>query len=157
MADQVYTVTQALEKAMKYCAYQERCQSEVRQKLRQFQITSDQREEVISLLIQQDFLNEERFSQAYARGKFRMNHWGKKKIKLALKQKDISEYCIKKGIQEIEESEYSEVLTNLIEKTYEKNRGTQEYKRVAKTAQYVIGRGFEADLVWNEIKQLTND
>jgi len=157
MADQVYTVTQALEKAMKYCAYQERCQSEVRQKLRQFQITSDQREEVISLLIQQDFLNEERFSQAYARGKFRMKHWGKKKIKLALKQKDISEYCIKKGIQEIEESEYSEVLTNLIEKTYEKNRGTQEYKRVAKTAQYVIGRGFEADLVWNEIKQLTND
>lgn len=157
MADQVYTVLQALEKAKKYCAYQERCQMEVRQKLRSFQLTSDQREEVISELIQQNFLNEERFSKAFSRGKFRMKHWGKKKIKLALKQKDISDYCIKKGMLEIEDNEYEDVFTTVVEKAYEKYKGIQEYQRVSKAAQYVIGRGFEPQLVWDKLKTFSND
>tara|TARA_R110002050_G_scaffold300586_1_gene470657 strand:+ start:31796 stop:32269 length:474 start_codon:yes stop_codon:yes gene_type:complete len=157
MPDQVYTVSQAVEKAMKYCAYQERCQQEVRQKLHSFQLTSIQREEVIMELINQDFLNEERYSQAFARGKFRMKAWGKKKITLALKQKEISEYCIRKGMAEIDEKEYNQTLATLIRKTYDKNKGVQEYQRVAKTAQYVIGRGFEAHLVWDQLKTLAND
>ena len=82
MSSEVYTVSQAIEKAMKYCAYQERCQQEVRFKLQSFQLTEIQREEVIFELIQQNFLNEERFSQAYARGKFRIKSWGKKKLPL---------------------------------------------------------------------------
>ncbi len=157
MADQVYTVSQAIEKAKKYCAYQERCQSEVRQKLRAFNITSEEREEVLMNLIQENYLNEERFSQAYARGKFRIKHWGRKKIVMALKQKDISEYCIKKGMVEIDELEYKKVLHELIDKTFDKNRGIQNYQRIAKTAQYVIGRGFESNLVWEQLKTYKND
>jgi len=155
--NQVYTVKQAVEKAMKYCAYQERCQSEVRYKLKEYQITSDEREEVIMELIQQNFLNEERFSKAFARGKFRMKHWGKKKIVLALKQKQITSANINIGLQEIENKDYTEVLNQLIEKTWDKNQGIQNYKRAAKTAQYIIGRGFEPNLVWDELKQYTND
>lgn len=157
MPDQVYTVSQAIDKAMKYCAYQERCQMEVRQKLRSFQLTSIQREEVIMELIEQNYLNEERFSQAYARGKFRIKSWGRKKITLALKQKDISDYCIRKGLAEIDDEEYVQTLESLIQKTYEKNKGVQEYQRIAKTAKYIIGRGFEANLVWDQLKTLSND
>ena len=154
---QVYTVKQAVEKAMKYCAYQERCQMEVRNKLWDFQIASDEREEVIMELIQQNYLNEERYSRAFSRGKFRMKQWGKKKIELALKQKQITSTCISIGLTEIEPEEYLIVLQNLIEKTWNKNQGIQNYKRVAKTAQYIIGRGFEPNLVWDELKQYSND
>ena len=154
---QVYTVKQAIEKAMKYCSYQERCQMEVRNKLRDFQITADEREEVIMELIQQNFLNEERFSKAFSRGKFRLKRWGRKKIELALRQKQISSNCISIGLTEIDSQEYHEVLQKLIERIWVKYQGIQNYKRVAKTAQYIIGRGFEPHLVWDELKQYSND
>ena len=157
MSQQVYTISQALDKAMKYCAYQERCQKEVRLKLTSFQLSSDQKEQVITELIQQNFLNEERFSEAYARGKFRMNGWGKQKIILALKQKDISEYCIKKGLKQIDGKEYISTLNQILEKTFFKFNGLQDYQRAAKTAQYAISRGFEAELVWFHLKNYTND
>lgn len=157
MAEDVYTVSQALDKAMKYCAYQERCQQEVRTKLQQFQLTPIQVEEVISELIQENFLNEERYSEAFARGKFRMKQWGRKKIILALKLKDISEYCIKKGLKQIDPQEYQETMYQIIEKNYTKHKGMQNYQRVAKTAQYVIGRGFEPNLVWETLKEFKND
>lgn len=157
MAKAVYTITQALEKGMQYCAYQERCQSEVRYKLNTFQLTSVEVEEVIASLILQNYLNEERFSKAFCRGKFRMKSWGKKKIELALKQKQISSYCIRIGLKEIEDSEYEKALSLLVIKTWEKNKGVQNYQRSAKTAQYIIGRGFEAHLVWDQIKEKCND
>lgn len=154
---EVYTVSQALEKAMKYCAYQERCQMEVRDKLHSFQLTEDQREEVIYTLIQENFLNEERFAIAFTRGKFRMKGWGKKKIEFALKQKQISNYCIDKAIKEIDYAEYEKTLQSIIEKNWMKNKGIQNYQRAAKTAQYAIGRGFESNLVWEQLKKYTND
>ena len=157
MADQVYTVSQAVDKAMKFCAYQERCQTEVRQKLRSFQLTELQREEVIAELIEQDFLNEERFSKAFSRGKFRIKSWGKNMIRQALFQKQISEYCINKGLLEIEDEEYLITLDKLIEKTLNKYTGIQYYQKEAKTAQYLIGRGFESNLVWDQIKSFNND
>ena len=151
------TVSIATEKLKKYCAYQERCQEEVRQKLTSFKLTSDQREQVIAQLIEQNFLNEERFSEAYARGKFRMKSWGRKKIILALRQKDISDYCIKKGMLQIDENEYIATLNQLLEKNYLKHKGIKEYQRAAKTAQYAISRGFEPNLVWRQLKTITND
>jgi len=154
---EVYTVSQALEKAMKYCAYQERCQMEVRDKLRSFQITEDEREEVIYSLIQQNFLNEERFSIAYARGKFRIKGWGKRKIEFALTQKQISKFCIDKALGEIDETEYQKMLQSILEKNWLKNKGIQNYQRAAKTAQHAIGRGFESALVWEQLKKYTND
>ena len=157
MAEEVYTITQALDKCMKYCAYQERCQSEVRQKLNTFQLTPDQKEQVIAELIEQNFLNEQRFAEAYARGKFRIKGWGKKKITLALKQKDISEYCIKKGLLQIEDSEYLEYLSKLVNKTYQQKKGLTDYQKKSKTAQYLIGRGYEPHLIWEELNNYSND
>ena len=148
---------QALEKVSKYCAYQERCQMEVRNKLTEFQLSSEEIEEVIFELIQQNFLNEERFSRAFARGKFRINGWGKKKIALALAQKQISTACIQLGFQEISEEEYTEKLRNLARKELTKHSKLSDYQKKAKTAQYLIGKGYEPEIVWEELNILNDD
>lgn len=157
MTNQVYTISQALDKASKYCAYQERCHSEVRQKLKNYNLTPDELEEVIYHLIQDDFLNEERYSRAFARGKFRIKHWGRKKIKLALRNKQISESCIKLGLTEIDSNEYDEALLKLVHKALEKYQTLTPYQRKAKIAQHLIGKGFETDLVWEKLNTIIND
>lgn len=157
MSQEVYTITQALEKAMKYCAYQERSQFEVRIKLNTFQLTSHQVEEVICDLISQDFLNEERFAKAFSRGKFRIKHWGKKKIESALLQKQIHPHCIKLGLKEIDEHEYLEVLQELALKTWAKNRKLSAFQRMGKSGQYLISRGYDSQEVWRILKSYEND
>ena len=126
---EVYTVKQALERISKYCAYQERCQMEVRNKLSEFDLNPDEIEEVISELIQQNFLNEERFSRAFARGKFRINGWGKKKIGLALAQKQVSSACIQLGFQEIPPDKYGEKLRNFARKEMNKHSKLPEFQK----------------------------
>jgi regulatory protein len=154
---EVYTVKQALERISKYCAYQERCQMEVRNKLSEFDLNPDEIEEVISELIQQNFLNEERFSRAFARGKFRINGWGKKKIGLALAQKQVSSACIQLGFQEISPDEYREKLRNFARKEMNKHSKLPEFQKKAKVAQYLIGKGYESELVWDELNVLNHD
>ena len=97
MALQNFTPEQAIPKIKQYCAYQERCHAEVKDKLYSFGLHRKDVDEIIVLLIGENYLNEERFAIHYAGGKFRINHWGKNKIKQALKQKRVSDYCIKKA------------------------------------------------------------
>ena len=106
MDSQKFTPQQAVPKIKQYCAYQERCHVEVRDKLYSYGLIKPEVEEIIYTLITENYLNEERFAIHYAGGKFRMKQWGKNKIKLALKQKQISEYCIKKALKVIDETEY---------------------------------------------------
>jgi len=103
----------ALAKLQKYCVYQDRCHSEVRTKLLQLQVYGDDLENIITDLIQDDFLNEERFACSFVRGKYRMKKWGRDKILIELKRKGISAYCIKKGMEEIEDFEYRANLESL--------------------------------------------
>lgn len=153
MAREIYTYTQALKSAMRYCAYQERCHMEVREKLNTFLISSTEREDIISTLISDDFIDEERFSRSYSRGKFRIKSWGKQKIIAALRQREISQYCIEKGLAEIDEAEYEEVIIQLIKKKRTQFKDLPEYQQMAKTANYIIGRGFESSRVWQTIKR----
>ena len=111
----VYTQKQALIKAESYCAYQERCQQEVRDKLYSWGLHEVQVENVIAELIASNFINEERFAKAYAGGKFRIKKWGRVKISIELKRRKISTYCIKKGLAEIEEEEYIKTLQKVAE------------------------------------------
>ena len=100
----------ALKKLQRYCAYQDRCHKEVRSKLLDLGVYGDELEAIIAELVTENFLNEERFARSYARGKFRMRQWGKKRIVRELKVRDISEYCIRKALLEIEEDVYYENL-----------------------------------------------
>ena len=106
MYKQTFTPDQALPKAKHYCAYQERCHSEVKDKLYSFGLNKKEVEQILSQLIEENYLNEERFAIQFAGGRFRIKQWGRVKIKYELKQKQVSEYSIKKALEQIKETEY---------------------------------------------------
>jgi regulatory protein len=137
-----------------YCAYQERCHMEVREKCRELGLRGEDIENAIAHLVEDGFLNEERYAKAYAGGKFRMQQWGRKKISMMLKQKQISDYCIRKGLAEIDEGDYMQTLQQLAEKKYQLLRSEQYLKRQYKTLQYLLQRGFEQELARAAIEQI---
>ncbi len=148
------TPNQATIKAQLSCAYQERCQQEMRDKLYEWGLYSNDVENIIANLISDNYLNEERFAKAYVGGKFRIKKWGRIKIRIELKKRKISDYCIKKGMQEINDSDYAKTLNEIIAKKSKEIKGGKLQVRNYKIAQYVMSRGFEGDLVWDSIKQL---
>lgn len=148
------TPEQALEKLKYFCAYQDRCHREVEKKLHQLKVWGDDAAEVISTLIQEGYLNEERYACSFARGKFRMNQWGRNKILQSLRFNNISAYCIKKAMQEIDEEEYAKTLYRLAEKKYEHLKKEQHLRRKHKTTQYLIGKGYEPELVYQAVKSV---
>ena len=143
------TQNEAIEKMKKYCAYQERCQSEVRQKLYGFGLNNDEIENALCSLIEQNFINEERFAKTFARGKFRQKKWGKVKIKQHLKQKQISDYCIKTALEEIDTEDYLATLDLVLSKKEELLNEENDFIKKQKIAKHAINKGFENDLVWN--------
>ncbi len=136
----------------KYCAYQDRCHSEVRHKLISLGIYGDDLEEIIFDLIQENFLNEERFARSYARGKFRIKQWGRNKIIRELNARQVSEYCIRMALEEIDEEEYLQTLKKLAQKKWKEYRGMKNFERKGRLARYLSSRGFENELIWAELK-----
>ncbi len=151
----VYTYTQALEALQQYCAYQDRCHQEARQKLRELGFGGEPAEELICDLIRDKFLDEERFARSFARGRFKMKRWGRQKITRELKQRQLSAYCIKKGLTEIEEEDYLQTLENeLLRRDRLEKKATHPYLRRRKLADYMFQRGFESHLTWEAINRL---
>ncbi len=131
-----------------YCNYQERAHSEVRNKLYELGATTPEVEELMADLVSSDLLNEERFARAYARGKFRVKRWGRIKITAALKGLRVSEYCIRKGLTEIDPEEYSQTLTKEARNAWAHYRSAgQAWKRRSKAHTYLLSRGYESGLV----------
>lgn len=145
------TQKEAFLKMAKYCAYQERCQFEVRNKLFNQQLSEEEIENIICELIDQNYLDEERFAQAYVRGKFNVKGWGKVKIVQHLKQKRVSEYCIKKGLQEINREAYYSKMEEIMLRKSKDLKGEDEYTFKQKLARYLISRGYESEMVWEEL------
>ena len=136
-----------MQKLKHYCGYQERCHSEVREKLYQLGVWKKDHDEITAALIEQGYLNEERFAIAFAGGRFRQKEWGRIKIKYELKQKQVSDYSIKKALKQINEEEYSKVLKKLAEEKYAALKNEQWMVRKKKTMDYLMQRGFEGELV----------
>jgi regulatory protein len=141
------TVEQALQKLKHYCAYQERCHSEVKEKLYSLGIRKNEHDGIIASLIEEDYLNEERFAIAFAGGKFRMKQWGRAKIKYELKQKQVSDYSIKKALKQIKETEYLTVLKKLAVEKYASLKDEQHLISKKKTMDYLLQKGFEMELI----------
>ena len=137
-----------------YCAYQERCHSEVREKCYHLGLRGDAVDEAIACLVEEGFLNEERFARAYAGSKFRLQQWGRKKITMMLKQKQVSAYCIKKGLEEIDGDDYWNSLLSLTEKKYGLLKAGQPLKRQYKVMQFLLQRGYEQELAREAIEQI---
>ena len=143
----IYDKKTAFLKAQQYCAYQERSQQEVRDKLYEWGLHKDDVENVIVDLIGENFINEERFAIAFALGKFRIKKWGKVKIKNELKTHKVSSYCINKAIGSIDDADYLKTLNDVISKKEKLINEQNKYKKFAKIANYAISKGFENDLV----------
>jgi regulatory protein len=141
------TREQALQKLKHYCAYQERCHSEVKEKLYSLGVWKKDHDEIIATLIEENYLNEERFAIAFAGGKWRIKQWGRIKIKYELKQKQVSEYSIKKALKQIDEGEYLKVLNKLAKEKYAALKNEQYLIRKKKTMDYLMTKGFESELV----------
>ncbi len=141
-----------LQKAEKYCVYQERSQQEVRQKLYDLGLYPRDVEQIISELIGNNFLNEERFANAYALGKFRIKGWGKIKIKQGLKLKRVPEGMIKKALQQIDLDDYLAKLKGILEKKAVSLKEKVPYKRSYQLKQYAFGKGYEGNLVADVLK-----
>lgn len=149
----IHTILEATEKARAYCAFQERCQQEMRDKLYYWGLHKEDVEAIIAQLIIEGFIKEERFARSFARGKFRMKKWGKLKIELELKKRKISEYCINKALEELDEQDYSDTIQSLIAKKRTTLKNKDSIQDKYKIANYVISKGYCPELVWNELNK----
>lgn len=157
MAFQNFTPDQAIPKIKQYCAYQERCHAEVRDKLYSYGLYKKEVEPIISLLITENYLNEERFAIIYAGGKFRMNQWGKVKIKQALRVKQVSDYCIKKALKEIDETDYQKTFRKLTEQKLKTIRSEKNiFVKKRKLQDYLLQKGYESGLISEMLKILSD-
>jgi regulatory protein len=140
------TVEQAYVKIRHYCDFQERTHQEVKMKLRGYGIAWTDIDILASKLIEEGFLNEERFAAAFVGGRFRIKKWGRKKIELELKKKQVSDTNIKKALrEEISQDDYEKTILYIIEKKWNsiKPSTSSEYDKQAKTRAYLFQRGFE--------------
>ncbi|MCX6208926.1 MAG: regulatory protein RecX [Bacteroidetes bacterium] len=143
----------ALQKIKQYCAYQERSHFETKNKLFEYGLKPSEVDNILATLIEENFLNEERFATLFAGGKFRIKHWGKVKIKYELQQHKVSIYNIKKALQQIDEDEYLQALEKICKKYYTPLKGKQIEKNY-KTKTYLQQKGFELDLINQTLKKI---
>lgn len=148
------TQTQLTARGEKYCAYQERSHQQVRDKLYDLGGNQEEVENIIVHLIQQNFLNEERFAEAYARGKFNIKRWGRVKIRIGLRKHRIEPKMIQHALKQIDEDEYLRVLEDLIERKNAKLKETNHFKRKASLVRHASQRGFESDLIYDLLRKL---
>ena len=150
------TIVEAQKKLENYCAYQERCHKEVKNKLVQLNMIPEAIDLIIVHLIEHNYLNEERYARTFARGKFRIKNWGRQRITLELKRKGISKYNINQGLSEIEEEEYITAFDSLAQRKLESIKETNKLKRKKKLADYLLYRGWESHLVYEKVNSLVN-
>jgi regulatory protein len=142
--------TYLLNKARKYCSYQERCLADVKTKLKEWNAAEKTVEKIIQTLEKEDFINEERYAIAFALGKLRNNKWGRNRIFYAMTRKQIPEIYIQMGLNEIDDEEYIQILKSVLKskKIVEKD----EFKRNNKLVKYAVQKGFQASLAWKVIR-----
>ena len=145
-----------LQKAAAYCAYQERTQDEVRQRLQKWGVWGDEAEEIIAELISQNYLSEERFARTFAGGKFRVKQWGRHKIKQELSRRGLTDYTIRQGMSEISDAAYEASLEELLQKKLSTLQRTEAdpLKRKQKLIRFALGKGYESELVWRLAEKL---
>lgn len=152
-----WSLEEAFEKLTTFCAYQDRCPWEVRRKLFEKGIKDEPAEKLIAELVAEEFVNEERFARSFSRGKFRLKKWGKNRIRMELKMREIPEVLIRKGLSEIDPEEYYDTLLSQTEKKWESTHESDAFKKRYKVTQYLMAKGFEMDLVKEVIEGLISD
>ncbi len=150
------TINEIFEKLAHYCAYQDRCHYEVEKKLDEFHLIPEARDHILIELIQQNFLNEERFSESFVRGKFNQKKWGKQKIRIELKKRKIPQKLIDKSLNQINETDYLSTLTYLFHKKQREFKTPLTFENKYKITRFLLQKGYEYDLiqqVWEDFTE----
>ncbi|MFV5697154.1 regulatory protein RecX [Flavobacterium sp. ZT3R17] len=150
----IFSIKEAIHKIEHFCAYQERCHEEVVQKLKSMKMDSEEIDIIMVHIINDNFLNEERFACSFARGKHRIKHWGKIRIVNELKSKKITQTLINIALKEISPEEYATTFHTLAERHWGSIRETNLMKKRKKLCDYMLRRGFESNLVFEKVKEL---
>jgi regulatory protein len=150
-----YSVDEATRKLEYFCSYQDRCHEEVLQKLKSLRMIPQAIDAIMAHLIEQNFLNEERFACSFARGKWRIKQWGKRRIIQELKFRDISRYNIERALKEIDETEYIEQFNKLAESQWETIRETSLLKKKKKLTDYLLRKGYESSMIFDKLNNLS--
>jgi regulatory protein len=147
------TPDQVLDKMAKYCAYQERCVKDVRDKLKTFDIPEEEKQKILAYLLDNRFVNDERFAKAFVRGKINQSGWGLNKIRFHLMQKGIDKAIIDEALQAYDEDAYRQRLIELLQSKAKTIKAANDFEKKRKLAAFALQRGFEASLVWEVLKE----
>jgi regulatory protein len=148
------TVTEVQKKLEYYCSYQERCHHEVEQKLYSFELSSQERNQIIVQLIENNYLNEARFASVFTQSKLHQKKWGKIRIKNELKARKISDYLITKSLKEINTEDYFQTFESMTEKLWDSLLEKNQLKKKKKFCDYLLRKGWESELIYGKVKEL---
>lgn len=151
-----FSIEEIKRKLERYCVYQDRCHKEIEAKLKEFTLIEEAKNQIILHLLEHDFLNEERFSKSFARGKFSIKKWGKQRIVRELKLRDISAYNIKSALKEIDEDKYLQTIEEIAFKRNQIISETNFYKRKKKLSDFLMRKGYEFDLIYKTVNTVLN-
>ena len=154
MEKKSFTFEEIKQKLVNYCVYQDRCHAEVEQKMKEFLLIPEAKDEIILYLLKENYLNEERFTRSYIRGKFYIKNWGRNKIRMHLKQKQIPENLINKCLDEINDADYQKTLKKIFKNHYSQHINLKDYQKKSKTIKYLMNKGFEYDEILDSIRDL---
>ena len=154
MKSKIYDLNEVKSRIRFYCAKEDRCQQQVMDKLLDYGVSIGMSEEILLELIQEKYINEERYARSFCSGKFKIKKWGRQKIIFELKKKRVSEVCIQRGLEEINEAAYLHTLQQLLEKKKSLMKNTNQFVRKKKMVDYVVRKGYESDLVWEAVHKL---
>ena len=148
------TPDQVLDKMAKYCAYQERCVKDVRDKLKTFDIPEEEKTKILDYLLDNRFVNDERFAKSFVRGKVNQSGWGMNKIRFHLIQKGIDKELIDEALRQTDEEDYRQRLIDILKTKSKTIKADSDFEKKRKLAAYAMQKGFEGNLVWEVLKDL---
>jgi len=154
MKNENFTLNEIEQKLKRYCSYQDRCHNEVEKKLKEFDLIEEAKNKILFNLINENYLNESRFSENFVRGKFKIKNWGKIKIVQELKSRNISDINIKRGLMEIDEVEYKNKLENIFNKKLSSLGNQSVINKKKKIFSYLSYRGWETNLIYEKINKI---
>jgi regulatory protein len=148
------TPDQVLDKMAKYCAYQERCVKDVRDKLKTFDLSEEEKTKILDYLLDNRFVNDERFARSFVRGKVNQSGWGLNKIRFHLMQKGIAKEIIDEALGQTDEEVYRQRLIDILTTKAKTVKAENDFEKKRKLAAYAMQKGFEGTLVWEVLKEL---
>tara|TARA_B100001250_G_scaffold411592_1_gene440621 strand:+ start:498 stop:971 length:474 start_codon:yes stop_codon:yes gene_type:complete len=149
----IYDITIAIDRLRNYCATQDRCQWDVMEKMRQWGLLETSQNHILEMLIQEKYVDEERYARSFCRGKFKIKKWGRKKLRNELKKKNISEACITRGLEEIKDSEYRQELNKQYHKKKNAIKEKNHFLKTKKIVMYLMNKGYESNLIWENLRE----